>query len=62
MIVAHLGNGTNLCAMRSGRSIDTTMGFTALDGLVMGTRCGSTARCQEFAFLGQYVEMPEDTV
>jgi acetate kinase len=41
VIVAHLGNGASLCAMREGRSIDTTMGFTPLDGLVMGTRCGN---------------------
>jgi acetate kinase len=41
MIAAHLGNGASLCAMRDGRSVDTTMGFTALDGLVMGTRCGT---------------------
>jgi acetate kinase len=41
VIVAHLGNGASLCALRDGRSIDTTMGLTALDGLVMGTRCGS---------------------
>tara|TARA_B100001123_G_scaffold377404_1_gene444837 strand:+ start:121 stop:1308 length:1188 start_codon:yes stop_codon:yes gene_type:complete len=41
VIVAHLGNGASLCAMQNGRSIDTTMGFTALDGLMMGTRCGS---------------------
>jgi acetate kinase len=41
VIAAHLGNGASLCAMRNGRSIDTTMGFTPLDGLVMGTRCGS---------------------
>lgn len=40
-IVAHLGNGASLCAIRDGRSVDTTMGFTALDGLMMGTRCGS---------------------
>ncbi len=40
VIVAHLGNGASLCAMRDGCSVDTTMGFTALDGLVMGTRCG----------------------
>jgi acetate kinase len=40
VIAAHLGNGASLCAMRDGRSVDTTMGFTALDGLVMGTRCG----------------------
>ena len=42
VVVAHLGNGASLCAMRDGRSIDTTMGFTALDGLVMGTRCGAS--------------------
>jgi acetate kinase len=41
VVVAHLGNGASLCAMRGGRSIDTTMSFTALDGLVMGTRCGA---------------------
>jgi acetate kinase len=41
VIAAHLGNGASLCAMLDGRSIDTTMGFTALDGLVMGTRCGN---------------------
>jgi acetate kinase len=40
VIVAHLGNGASLCAMRDGASVDTTMGFTALDGLMMGTRCG----------------------
>ncbi|CAM4310784.1 Acetate kinase [Novosphingobium lubricantis] len=41
VIAAHLGNGASLCAMKAGESIDTTMGFTALDGLVMGSRCGS---------------------
>jgi acetate kinase len=40
-VVAHLGNGASLCAMRNGESVDTTMGLTALDGLVMGTRCGA---------------------
>jgi acetate kinase len=40
IVVAHLGNGASLCAMRDGHSIDTTMGLTPLDGLVMGTRCG----------------------
>jgi acetate kinase len=40
-IVAHLGNGASLCALQDGRSIATTMGFTAVDGLLMGTRCGS---------------------
>jgi acetate kinase len=41
VIAAHLGAGASLCAMRNGRSIDSTMGFTALDGLIMATRCGS---------------------
>jgi acetate kinase len=41
VIAAHLGNGASLCAMRNGVSVDTTMGFTTLDGLVMGTRCGN---------------------
>jgi len=41
VIVAHLGNGASLCALRDGVSVDTTMGFTALDGLMMGTRCGT---------------------
>jgi acetate kinase len=40
-IVAHLGNGASMCAMEAGRSVATTMGFTALDGLVMGTRTGA---------------------
>ncbi|TPN41875.1 MULTISPECIES: acetate/propionate family kinase [unclassified Mesorhizobium] len=40
-IIAHLGNGASLCALRGGKSVDTTMGFSALDGLVMGTRCGA---------------------
>lgn len=41
VIVAHLGNGASLCAMRGGRSVASTMGFTAADGLLMGTRCGA---------------------
>ena len=41
VLVAHLGNGASLCAMRGGQSIATTMGFSALDGLMMGTRTGS---------------------
>lgn len=40
VIVAHLGNGASLCALRGDRSVDSTMGFSALDGLPMGTRCG----------------------
>jgi len=40
-IVAHLGNGASLCALEAGRSRACTMGFSTLDGLIMGTRCGS---------------------
>jgi acetate kinase len=40
-IVLHLGNGSSMCAMDAGRSVATTMGFTATDGLAMGTRCGA---------------------
>jgi acetate kinase len=40
-VVAHLGNGASLCALRGGVSVETTMGTTPLDGLLMGTRCGS---------------------
>ena len=40
-VIAHLGNGASLCALLAGRSVDTTMGFSTLDGLVMGTRCGT---------------------
>jgi acetate kinase len=39
-IVLHLGNGASACAVEGGRSVDTSMGFTPLPGLVMGTRCG----------------------
>lgn len=41
LVIAHLGNGASVCAVRDGRSIATSMGFSTLDGLVMGTRCGS---------------------
>ena len=40
VIIAHLGNGASMCAVRDGRAVASTMGFTALDGLAMGTRCG----------------------
>ncbi|MBR5270266.1 MAG: acetate kinase [Anaerotignum sp.] len=39
-VTCHLGNGGSICAVRNGKSIDTTMGFTPLEGLVMGTRAG----------------------
>lgn len=40
-VVFHLGNGASMCALAGGKSVATTMGFTAIDGLPMGTRCGS---------------------
>ena len=41
VVVAHLGNGASMCAIKDGRSVDSTMGFTAVDGLPMGTRSGA---------------------
>jgi acetate kinase len=41
VVIAHLGSGASMCALHAGRSMDSTMGFTALDGLPMGTRCGA---------------------
>jgi acetate kinase len=40
LVSCHLGNGASMCAVNHGRSVDTTMGFTPLEGLIMGTRCG----------------------
>ncbi|MEM7669233.1 MAG: acetate/propionate family kinase [Pseudomonadota bacterium] len=40
VVIAHLGNGASICGVREGRSMASTMGFSALDGLPMGTRCG----------------------
>jgi len=53
VVVAHLGNGASLCALREGRSVDSTMTFTALDGLVMGTRPGSLDAGALLWLLGQ---------
>ncbi|MFA7439514.1 MAG: acetate/propionate family kinase [Sphingomonadaceae bacterium] len=41
VVVAHLGNGASMCAIHDGRSVDTSMGFSTVDGLMMGTRCGT---------------------
>ena len=43
LITCHLGNGSSLAAIKDGKVIDTSMGFTPLDGIIMGTRCGSIA-------------------
>jgi len=47
VIVAHLGSGASMCALKGGRSVESTMGFTALDGLPMGTRPGQIDFCFE---------------
>ena len=59
VIVAHLGNGASLCALRNGRSIATTMGFSALDGLPMGTRCGAVDAGVIFFMLREMKLSPE---
>jgi acetate kinase len=41
VIALHLGNGSSMCAIKNGKSVATTMGFSTLDGLMMGTRCGT---------------------
>lgn len=41
VVVAHLGHGASMCALQGGKSVATTMGMTALDGLPMGRRCGA---------------------
>jgi len=40
LVIAHLGNGASVCAVQDGKSVDTSMGMTPLEGLIMGTRCG----------------------
>jgi len=60
-VIAHLGNGASLCALRDGRSIDTTMGLTPLDGLVMGTRCGMIDP-GVLLYLQQHEKMPVEDV
>lgn len=61
VIIAHLGNGASLCALQDGCSVDTTMGFTALDGLMMGTRCG-TLDPGVVLYLEQQADMAPDAV
>lgn len=60
VIVAHLGNGASLCALRAGASIATTMGFSALDGLPMGTRCGAVDAGVVFFMLREMKLSPEE--
>jgi acetate kinase len=61
VIVAHLGNGASLCAMRDGRSVGSTMGFSALDGMPMGTRCGQLDPGVILHFLAEGMDAEEIT-
>ena len=60
VIVAHLGNGASLCAMKAGVSVATTMGFSALEGLPMGTRCGAVDPGVIFYMLREMRLTPEE--
>jgi acetate kinase len=60
VIVAHLGNGASLCALEGGVSIATTMGFSALDGLPMGTRCGALDAGVVFYMLREMKLSPDE--
>lgn len=60
VLVAHLGNGASLCALDKGASIATTMGFSALDGLPMGTRCGAVDAGVVFYMLREMKLSPEE--
>src|SRR5215207_1747887 len=60
VVVAHLGNGASLCALNKGASIATTMGFSALDGLPMGTRCGTIDAGVVFYMLREMKLSPEE--
>jgi acetate kinase len=60
VVVAHLGNGASLCALKAGASVATTMGFSALDGLPMGTRCGSLDAAVVFYMLREMKLSPEE--
>ena len=60
-VVLHLGNGASMCAVKGGKSIASTMGFTALDGLPMGTRCGNLDPGVLLYFMDQ-LEMDAQTI
>jgi len=61
IVTCHLGNGCSMAAVKAGRSIDTTMGFTPLEGLVMGTRCGDLDPAIVM-YLAQNLDMSLDEV
>jgi len=64
-ITLHLGNGASVCAIKDGKSYDTSMGFTPLDGLMMGTRCGTIDPAIIFymeKFIGMQIEEIDKTL
>ena len=61
IVSCHLGNGSSLCAVDHGRSVDTTMGFTPTEGLIMGTRCGDVD-AGAIAFLSREGEKIEELI
>ncbi|TNF57979.1 MAG: acetate/propionate family kinase [Rhodobacteraceae bacterium] len=61
VVIAHLGNGASMCAVHAGRSLGSTMGFSALDGLPMGTRCGQLDPGVLLYLMGQGMGVDEIT-
>lgn len=62
IVVAHLGNGASMCAIRAGKSVGSTMGFSALDGLPMGTRCGQIDPGAVLYLIAQKKMAPQDVL
>ncbi len=61
VVIAHLGNGASMCALKNGKSVGSTMGFSALDGLPMGTRCGQLDPGVLLYLMGQGMGVDEIT-
>ncbi|WP_066569374.1 acetate kinase [Snodgrassella sp. CFCC 13594] len=61
LVIAHLGNGASICAVKNGQSVDTSMGMTPLEGLVMGTRCGDID-ASIFSFLNENANLSIDEI
>jgi acetate kinase len=60
LVTLHIGNGASACAVKGGVSVDTSMGFTPLEGLVMGTRCGDIDPAIPFQILSEYNLAPPE--
>ncbi|HUV87898.1 MAG TPA: acetate kinase [bacterium] len=60
VITLHIGNGASVCAVKGGISVDTSMGFTPLEGLVMGTRCGDIDPAIPFQVMAEYNLEPQE--